>query len=243
MGWSGPDKGYAIKYSQFKLELFTDVYGGTEPIDPTIVHPTAATPMLYNRYAAPFVFLVTDLPQDYREWLVTAGVHKVDSHLSLLFVENGVPIPHDYVVTLTNYNMKTDSEVLCECTHQRVRRSVTDLLFDKPSDVSLRIADFIRKFRDNLEDTYSDAEAHRFVRNSVLVKSLDVTVPGTRITTTVYNVYIHPPTVDPRLLEHWRKWIPDQKFHADTNGVGVRYQHPWNASTARRSTTPVASAP
>jgi hypothetical protein len=101
-------------------KLFTNSFMGEGSVDPIVVHPTVATPMFYNRYAAPFLFLVTELPYKFRKWLVTIGVHKVDSHLNLLFVDNGVPIPHDYIVTLTNYNMKTDSEVLRERAHESV---------------------------------------------------------------------------------------------------------------------------
>ena len=109
--------------------------------------------MLYNRYAAPFLFLITGLPVDFRKWLVFVGAHEVDSRLHMLFVENGTPIPHDYLVTLTNYNMRTDSDLLRERANLRVRKSVTDLLFDTPSDTSQRVAEFIRQFRDNLEET------------------------------------------------------------------------------------------
>lgn len=207
--------------------LYTKTFGGTAPLDPTMVHPTAATELPYNRNTAPFIFLVTGLPEDFREWLVSTGIHEVDSHLSVLFVENGIPIPHNYVTALTNYNMRTDSDLLRERAHQRVHKSVVDLLFNKPSNTSRRIAEFIRINRDNLDDAYSGDQARLFVRNSVAVTSLDVTVPGTKITTTVYNVYIHPLTANWDLLDHWRKWIANQKFHADTSGVGVKYKYLW----------------
>ena len=105
-------------------EIFTNRYGGEGTIEPTVVHPTAATPLLYNRFAPPFVFFVVDIPEAFREWLVDAAVLEVESHLGVLFVENGVPIPHDYVVTLTNYNMRTDSEFLKSLAKQQVKRSV-----------------------------------------------------------------------------------------------------------------------
>lgn len=84
------------------------------------MHPMAANPKLEHRYAPPFVFLVTGLPKDFHKWLVTTGVHEVDSHLRLLFIENGDPVPHDYAVTLTNYNMRMETEVPRECVHHRV---------------------------------------------------------------------------------------------------------------------------
>jgi hypothetical protein len=183
--------------------------------------------MLFNRYAAPFHFLVTDLPDDYCEWLVVTGTHEVKSHLGVLFIQNGIPIPHDYVVTLTNYNMRTDSEMLRERAHQLVRWSIINLLFDKPSDTSLRIEVFINQCRDNVDETLTNEQAKLVIRDSIRVSSLDVTVPGTKITTTVYNVYIHPPTTNQTTLTRWRDWISSQKFHAGISGVGVKYQHPW----------------
>lgn len=192
-----------------------------------MVHPTSASPHIRNRYAAPFLFLVTELPDDFREWLVVTGVHEVKSHLEVLFVENGRPVPHDYVVTLTNYNMRTDSEVLRERAHQQVRWSVISLLFDKPSDTSLRIGAFISQCRDNLEETLTDEQAKLIIRDSIRVSSLDVVVPGTNITTTVYNIYVHPPTTNANALTRWRGWIANQKFHAGVSGVGVKYQHAW----------------
>jgi hypothetical protein len=178
---------------------------------------------MFNRYVAPFLFLVTELPDKFRKWLVTVGIHEVDSHLNLLFVENGKPIPHDYVVTLTNYNMKTDSELLRERAHERVRKSVASLLLEVQSDTSKRIADFVSKFRDNINDAYTNEEAKLFVRDSVRVSSLDVTVSGTKITMTVYNIYMHPPTANPDFCDRWRKWITNQRYHTGINGVGVKY--------------------
>ena len=207
--------------------LYSDTYGGATTIDPTVVHPTAATPLLHNHYAAPFLFLVTGLPEDFREWLVTTGIHEVNSHLNFLFVENGAPIPHDYVVTLTNYNMRTETELLRERAHGRVKRSVIDMLFNVPSDTSKRIADYIAKFRDNLDETLSNDEARLFIRNSISVSSLDVIVPGTKDSATVYNIYIHPPTAIPNPLDVWRKFIAAQRYYADEYGMGVKYKFPW----------------
>lgn len=184
--------------------------------------------MLMNRYAAPFLFLVTGLPGDFRDWLVATGVHEVNSNLCLIFVENGVLVPHDYAVTLTNYNMRMETDILRAQAHQKVRRSVLDLLFDKPSDTSQRVAGFIKMYRDNLEASLTDNEAILFVKNSISVSSLDVVVLGTRIKTTVYNVYVHPPSANPEVLERWRKFVSTQKYYANMNGVGVKYRHPWH---------------
>ncbi|KAF9783296.1 hypothetical protein BJ322DRAFT_1110179 [Thelephora terrestris] len=207
--------------------IYEDVYEGIGTIDPTVVHPTAATPLLHNQYAAPFMFLVTDIPYDFRRWLVSFGVHQVSSHLGLIFVENGEPVPHDYVMTLTNYNMRTETELLRAQAHHTVRRSVVDLLFDKPSDTSQCITDFVSRYRDNMATSFSNEEARTFVKQSVLIDSLDIVVPGTKMPSTVYNLYIHPPTANPDLLERWREFIAAQKFYAGINGVGVQYQFPF----------------
>lgn len=103
-----------------------------------MIHPTAAVPMLYNRYAAPFVFLVTGIPREFQSYLIETAILTVESALGLLFVEKGIPIPHDYVTTLTNYNLRTDTEFLKVLANDRVRKSILDLLFDKPSDTSKR---------------------------------------------------------------------------------------------------------
>ena len=76
------------------------------------VHPTAATPMFHNRHGAPFIFLVTNLPEHFRRWLAFVGTHEVNSRLRILLVEQGSPIPHDFVITLTNYNMRVETETL-----------------------------------------------------------------------------------------------------------------------------------
>ena len=101
---------------------------------------------MYNRYAAPFVFLVMGIPPDFHKWLVTVGVHKVSSRLELLFIENGVPIAHDYAITLTNYNLRIDTDVLCKRVHEQVKKSVVKLLFDKPSEFSTLILKFIQRY-------------------------------------------------------------------------------------------------
>ena len=183
--------------------------------------------MLYNCYAAPFIFLVTGLPLEFRKWLVTTGIHKVDSHLNLLLIENGVPVTHDYLVTLTNYNLRTETDGLRRLAHKQVIGSVLVLLFDKTSDTTNRIASFINKYRDNIDNSLLKDEACLLICNSLQVSSLEVTVPKTKITTTVYNIYIHPPTTKPIPLMLWRWFIAGQRYYADKYGVGVKYQYPW----------------
>lgn len=93
-------------------------------------------PMLYNRFATLFVFLVTRIPEAFQDYLVEAVVFEVDSALKVLFVERGVPVPHDYMMTLMNYNMRTDSEYLRDIAENSAWHSVQDLLFNVPSNTS-----------------------------------------------------------------------------------------------------------
>ena len=172
-----------------------------------MVHPTAAAPLMYNRYTAPFIFLVTDIPPDFRKWLVTVGVYEVSSQLGLLFVENGVPIAHDYAVTLTNYNLRIDTDVLRERAHEQVKKSVVELLFDKPSEFPTLISKFIQRYRDNIDEALSKDEALQLIRSSVQVNSLEVISPDTKTPTITYNVYIHPPTAKPEPFKSWRGYL------------------------------------
>lgn len=199
--------------------------------------------MLYNRFAAPFVFLVTGIPEAFQDYLVETAVFEVDSTLKVLFVERGVPVPHDYVMTLTNYNMRTDSEYLRDVAENSVRHSVQDLLFNVPSDTSGRIRAWIRANRDNVRSDLSDDEAWVLIRGSVRVESLEVIVPTTRTMTTVYNVYLYPPTANPDRLGRWRSWIANQSFYAGNHGMGVRYQHPFRCNHCKTIDHPSGLCP
>ena len=138
---------------------------------------------------------MTGLPLDFRKWLVTVGTHEVTSHLNLLFIENGVPLTQDYITALSNYNLRTETDILREWAHQQVRNLVIELLFNKLSDTSNHVASFIHKYCDNISNSLLKEEACRLIHNTVQVSSLDVTVPRTKIMTTVYNLYIHPPNL------------------------------------------------
>ena len=162
---------------------------------------------MYNRYAAPFVFLVTGIPPDFRKWLVIVGVHKVSSQLGLLFIKNGVPIAHDYAVTLTNYNLRIDTDILHERAHEQVKKSVVKLLFNKPSEFSTLISKFIQRYRDNIDEALSKDEALQLIQSSVRVNSLKVISPDTKTPTITYNVYIHPPTAKPEPFKSWRGYL------------------------------------
>ena len=170
---------------------------------------------------------MTGLPLDFRKWLVTVGTHEVTSHLNLLFIENGVPLTQDYITALSNYNLRTETDILREWAHQQVRNLVIELLFNKLSDTSNHVASFIHKYCDNISNSLLKEEACRLIHNTVQVSSLDVTVPRTKITTTVYNLYIHPPTVKTTPLTSWRQFIAGQRFYAGIYGVAVKYQYPW----------------
>ena len=163
--------------------------------------------MLYNQFAAPFVFLVMGIPDAFKDYLVETTVLEVDSALKVLFIKRGVPVPHNYITTLTNYNMRTDSEHLRDVAEDSVRHSVQDLLFNVPSDTSHRIHLWICANRDNVLGDLSDTEAWAFIRNLVKVESLEIIVPETKNLTTVYNVYLYPPSAIPDRLTTWRGWI------------------------------------
>jgi len=180
--------------------------------------------ILHTRYAPPFVFLVTDIPQNYREYLVETAILEVDSPLGVLFVENGRPIPHDYITTLTNYNMKIETDGLKNQAAEKVRRSVMKTLFDDvDTEPRKKTEMFITANRDNIQSDLSTEEARLFVRDSVKVEVLEIIVPGRKILTPVYNIYIHPPTTNEELLGRWRTWASRQKYHAGNHGVGLRY--------------------
>ena len=171
------------------------------------------------------------------------GVHEVNSHLGLLFIENGMPVAHDYIVTLTNYNLRMETDRLCRLAHEQVNGSVLDLLFDKTSDTTNHIVSFINKYHDNISDSLSGDEAHLFIRNSVRVSSFEVTVPKIKIMTTVYNFYIHPPTAKPVPFASWRRFIGGQKFYADKYGMGVRYQYSWRCIHCKSTDHPASLCP
>lgn len=188
-----------------------------------MVHPTAENAEFQSRYSAPFVFLVTNLPEHFRRWLAFIGIHEVDSPLRALFVERGKPVPHDFVTTLTNYNMRVDTEPLRRQAEERVRHSVVNTLFDKPSDTSNRVTDYINRFRDNLKHTLSPEDARDSVRSSVKVRFMEITLPGGALNVPVYNIYVHPPTAIPIRLQNWRIFLATQKYHAGDGGVGIKY--------------------
>ena len=212
-------------------------------MEPIVMHPTAATPSLYNCYAAPFVFLVLGLPYDYRKWLVTTAVHEVGSNLCFLLVENGRPVAHDYVVFLNKYNLRTDMEVLWKRAHNQVRKSVVDLLFDKPSNTSQHIAEFIRKNNGNIDKHLTGEDARLFIRNSVWVNSLSVVYPVKKTTGLVYNVYIHPPTTDSVLFKRWRDFIAGLEFYAGIYGMGSKYENPWKCLHCKSINHPTGLCP
>ncbi|KAF9789376.1 hypothetical protein BJ322DRAFT_1018047 [Thelephora terrestris] len=77
----------------------------------TVIHPTAASQPHKNcRGAPPYLFLVTDIPALLRELLIKNAVFNVNSTLKTLFFKVSDPVPHDYVMTLKNYNLPVDTE-------------------------------------------------------------------------------------------------------------------------------------
>lgn len=198
---------------------------------------------MYNQYAAPFIFLAMGLPSDFRKLLVTTSIHKVDSCLELLFVENGIPITHDFVGAITNYNLRMDTDVLCERAHEQVQKSVVEHLFNKPSDDLILISKFIQRYCNNMSESLSTDEARLLIRNSVRIQSLEVVGPSTKVLTTTYNIYIHPPTAKRKPLKSWRGFITSLRFHAGIYGVGVIYKHPWRCAHCKSIDHPAGLCP
>jgi hypothetical protein len=112
----------------------------------------AATLELHNCHTSPFIFFKTDILEHFCNWLVLQGVKSIANHLSVLFFEGGVPIPHAYIVALTNYNMRMETDELKEQAIAMVHKSVTNTFFDAPSNTLNHIAAFIRLHHNNLHD-------------------------------------------------------------------------------------------
>ena len=213
-------------------------------MNPTVVHPTAAVqPPKNRRGAAPFLFFVLNVPRDFREFLVRTVVFEVEGPLKTLFFKNGVPVAHDYVVTLKNYNMRIDTDERKEEAKTYVRNSVISKLFDKESPVSGRIKAFLMVNRDNLPNSYTDEQVLRYVRDSVQVEAFEIIVPVRKILMLVYNVYMFPPTNDPRPLDKWRKWISQQRFYTEIYGIGEKYEYPFRCTHCKSTDHPGGLCP
>ena len=198
-------------------------------LNPTVVHPTAASlPPARRRGAPPYLFLVSNVPRPFQEYLVKEAIFAVESGLKTLFFEAANPVPHDYVTTLKNYSMSTDTTEEQAAAIEIVRRSVVDRLFDHESNIATHLKSFLFTTRDNLPGSYSEERVRMYVRNSVRVELLHVVAPNTKILTPVYNVFIFPPTRDPKKLLQWRKWLWKMSFYTAEHGVGERYEYPFS---------------
>ena len=125
----------------------------------------------------------------------------------------------------------------------QVKVLIVNHLFDRTSDTTDHIANFISKYHDNVNSSLMGEEAWSFIRNSVRVSSLEVTVPKTKVTATVYNVYIYPLTAKPTPLESWRKFIAGQQFYAEIYGMGVKYQYSWRCIHCKSIDHPAGLCP
>ena len=104
---------------------------------------------------------------------------------------------------------------------------MVNTLFDRTSNTSRRIMDYIAMFRDNLPDSLSNAEARDYIRDSVKVQHLQIRLPGGLGDAPLYSLYLHPPTAQPAALKRWRTFIAEQRFHAGNGGVGIKYDPPF----------------
>ena len=223
--------------------LYDKSFLGEHLIEPAVVYPTAATPDLHNHFAAPYLFLVTDIPRDFANWLVKKAIHPVQSDLRVLFALNGDPAPCDYLMTITNYNLPTDNDYQKDWAKTIVHRSVVRTLFDEQSPVMEKVAKFISQFRDNIPPHLSESGAFSFIRESTKVEILEVFVPGTGILTPVYNVYIHPPTRLVDCAKRWKTWIENQRFYAGRYGVGMKYKYGFNCNHCKTTDHPSGLCP
>ena len=209
-----------------------------------VVHPTAANqPPAKLKGAAPYLYFVTGLPEHFRRSLVKTAIFEVESHLKVLFIEDGCPVPHDYVTTLKNYNMPVDNDEECNAAVDRVRESVINKLFDNESLTTHHVKVFLRSNNDNFPKSFSEQEALDYMRDSVYVKMHQIFTPVTRILTPVYNVYIFPPTKSPESLSRWRKWISKQTFFAGIYGVGVKHDFGFNCIHCKSIDHPAGLCP
>ena len=223
--------------------LYDKSFLGEHLIEPSVVHPTTASPDLHNHFAAPYLFLVTDIPRAFASWLVKKAIHPVQSDLRILFALNGDPPPCDYVVTITNYNLPTDNDYQKDWAKTIVQCSVVRTLFDEETPVTQKVTKFIEQFRDNIPPHLSNSEAFAFTHESVKVEVLEVFVPGTGILTPVYNIYIHPPTKLADCAKRWKTWIENQRFYAGKYGVGMKYKYGFNCNHCKTTDHPSGLCP
>ena len=209
-----------------------------------VVHPTAADqPPAKRRGATPYLYFVTGLPEHFRRFLVETAIFEVESDLKILFIEDGCPVPHDYVTTLKNYNMPVDNEEEYNTAVDRVCESVIDKLFDKESLTTHHVEVFLRANCDNFPKSFSEQKILDYMRGSVRVELLQVFAPVTKILIPVYNVYIFPPTRDPERLLRWRKWIAKQTFFTENYGVGVKHDFSFNCIHCKSIDHPAGLCP
>lgn len=201
------------------------------------------TPGPDSKFARPYLFLVTDIPDDFAKWLVETAIHPVRSELKVLFAVDGESNPCDYITTLSNFNFRTDTEHLKECARDAVRNIVIRTLFIDDTAFKRGLENFIFKHRDNIPSSLSHPEAVTFIRNSVKITSFEVVVPKVSIRAMIYNVYIHPPTKNVADIEVWKSSIMRQRFYAGKYGVGTRYGSDFNCNHCKTIDHPSGLCP
>lgn len=227
-----------------RTEIFKDEFQGEGDINPMVVHPTAETlPSKRHLGAAPYLFFVLDLPRNFRDYLVRRAIFEVDSDLKTLFVENGRPVPHDYIMTLKNYNMSVDTEELKQQAKDRVKESVLDRMFKHNTPASNKARSFLMANRDNLPSSYSDEQVFNYIRDSIRVELLIIKLPVTKVDMPVYNLYIFPPTKTPIRLDNWRRWFDKQKYYAGVYGVGEKYEYKFKCFHCKSIDHPAGMCP
>ena len=161
----------------------------------------------------------------------------------MLFFKSRTPVVHNYIVTLKNYNMRINTDEWKEEAKTWVRDSVINKLFDKESPVSGHIKAFLMVNHNNLPSLYTDEQVLRYVHNSVRVEVLKIIIPVRKLLMLVYNVYMFPPTNDPKPLDKWRKWISQQKFYTEIYGIGEKYKYPFHCTHCKFTDHPGGLCP
>ena len=186
---------------------------------------------------------MTDIPDDFAQWLVETASHPVRSELKILFAIDGERHPCDFIATLSNFNFRTDTDHLKECARAAVRQMVTRTLFDDDTTFKRGVENFIFKYRDNIPPSLSHPEAVTFIRNSVRIEPFEVVVPGGGTRAMLYNVYIHPPTKCLTDIETWKSSIKRQRFYAGKYGVGTLYGNDFNCNHCKTVDHPSGLCP
>ncbi|KAF8897705.1 hypothetical protein BD779DRAFT_1713233 [Infundibulicybe gibba] len=136
-----------------------------------------------------FPYYIGGLTMDQMDFLTTRGCWSTPT-TTAFFIPNPPP-PSEFVMTLENLPLAATEEnnnIVKKTVQQKIRQN-SDIL------------NFIAVNRDNILINYDFLDLLHYVVDSVMVTNLSIVQRGT--TTTVFNIYIHPPTLNTNALEMW----------------------------------------